>query len=88
MAHSTLRFRNAAKYAQPIEFGSVSHPIKATRKPFLVFFSQKAGHWVKKREVTHPGNTAYRFLLDNIQRIRQSFVATLKRDGDALAKRF
>lgn len=56
----------AVKYAAPLEFGSKEHPITAKKAPFLVFMG-KDGHLIRKKEVWHPGNRAYRYVRGTVE---------------------
>jgi hypothetical protein len=59
-----LRLLNRAPYAAPIDKGSRRHTIRARRKPYLVFYWEARGRWVRTKQVNHPGNKPYRFLFN------------------------
>jgi hypothetical protein len=60
----TIRARvwNAKPYGIAVHDGSRPHEIRARRAPYLVFFWEKVGHWVRFKKVNHPGTAPRPFL--------------------------
>lgn len=59
----SVGFGKGLPYAEPLELGSVSHPISARRQRMLKFWWENAGMWYfGPGPVQHPGNPAYKFV--------------------------
>jgi hypothetical protein len=71
---STLRA--GARHADWIENGTKPHIIRARRAPFLVF--QVNGHWVRKKEVFHPGTKPRHFMRDAARQVAPIFLRNLE----------
>jgi len=56
-----------------LEVGTKAHPIFANEADYLVFFLEKAGVWVSKTSVSHPGTPAFNLLLKSWIEIMEPF---------------
>lgn len=78
-----------------ILYGSKPHPIVAKKAPYLHFFWEKKGRWVKTKSVNHPGTNPNNFMeralemtkrdrskmLNNIGRISVAKILNKKADS-------
>lgn len=73
MSHVALQFgplsfrttvKASAPYAAFVDEGTRPHAIVAVNAPYLVFFWEKIGRWVRTKSVRHPGSRAAWFSLD------------------------
>lgn len=55
-------------YTLFVDQGTKPHVIKAKNAPYLVFFWPKVGRVVHFKSVNHPGNRAYKFLMNGLER--------------------
>lgn len=60
------------KYAEPTEYGSKPHPITPDTAPYLHFFWDKKGKWVKTDLVNHPGTPEQPFLRPALNKHRKT----------------
>lgn len=56
------------EYAEAIEHGAAPHGIKPKRKGGFLVFRGRNGQLVRKKFVNHPGNRAYKFLSNALER--------------------
>ena len=65
---------NPVSYAPILEFGSVSHPISARRRPLLVFrFKTGKRNWVRTETVQHPGTRPLGFVRKTLKKFRSKY---------------
>lgn len=87
----TWEIGSTKEYSAHLEAGTQKHKIPKEPKmpgdfpPFLHFFWEKKGIWVKFRQVTHPGTDAYKLLFDGYNQAMEPFFQTM---GKRLAARF
>jgi hypothetical protein len=65
--------------AATLESGSVPHVITAVNAPFLVFFWERMGHWMRIKSVNHPGFPGRSYMQSTLDEMDGYITAALKR---------
>jgi hypothetical protein len=77
----SLIFTHANPLFPDVELPTKRHVIRAKHKPFLVF--KVDGHWVKVKEVNHPGTAGKGYLTQALAHAEPQVVAAMQRALEA-----
>lgn len=60
--YNTAVSKDGAPYPHFLDVGTKAHEIKAKNAPFLVFYWEKIGQWMRLKKVSHPGTAPRPFV--------------------------